>query len=115
MNTKKPPRNGKGSGRRRAPQQTEISGARETHPRIEPLAKKYSALLDDMALMRRDLDQRKRLVLAAMQAEGVPVYRLPDNKHQLRLDTKVAIKRERAPRPKKRMGDGTLATVEASR
>jgi hypothetical protein len=109
--TKKTPKN----GRRRAPQQEEIEGTRSTHPRIEPLAKKYSAALDDLALQRKDVDQHKRLVLAAMQSEGIPVYRLPDGKHQLRLDNKVNVKRERAAKPKKRDASGKLMEVEASR
>jgi hypothetical protein len=103
------------SPRRRAAQQEEIEGTRTVHPAIEKPAKAYSAALDDLALMRKDVDQKKRLTLAAMQAANVPVYRLPDGKHQLRLATKVNVNRERAVKPKKRDGSGKLQSVEATR
>lgn len=102
-------------GRRRAPQQEEIEGTRTVHPRIEKLAKAYASALDDLAVLRKDVDQKKRLTLAAMQAEGVSIYRLADGKTQLRLDSKVNVKRERAARPKKRDASGKLLEVEASR
>jgi hypothetical protein len=103
--------------KRRAPQQQEINAPhiRTKHPAIEKLAKAYSEAMDDEALAKTNTQQRKRLALAAMQREGVPVYPLPDGKRQLRLDTKINVKREPVPKPKKRMNDGTLATVEASR
>jgi hypothetical protein len=111
MAKKAPPKN----QRRRAPQQEEIEGTRATDPRIEPLAKKYSAALDDLALLRKEVDQRKRTTLAAMQAAKIEVYRLPDGKNQLRVNTKVNVSRERAQKPKKRDASGKLLTVEATR
>lgn len=49
--SKKPPK----TTRRRAPQQEE--GTRSVHPRIEKLAKAYASALDDLAVLRKDVER----------------------------------------------------------
>ncbi len=106
--------NGKGSGRRRAPTQTDIPGARPINKKIEPRARELVQERATLAEDKKRVDQATRLTLAAMQAEGVDAYTCEDG-NTLRLKTSVKIGVEKPKKPRKRMGDGKLATVEASR
>lgn len=100
--------------RRRAAVQTDIPGARPINKKIEPRARELVQERANMDDTRKRVDQAQRLTLAAMQAEGVEAYVCEDG-YTLRLKHSVKVGEEKPKKPKKRMGDGRLATVEASR